>query len=90
MDISMYDNVFKMSDIVEFLGIHTTAKLILILSTHSVDGSGAFVWGGTDETNLQTCFMYEVSVAWYPTRCILTHCLYSCSETVSQKRSGEL
>ena len=53
--------------------MHTTAKVIIAL-THSLDGSGAFVWGGTDESNFQVCFMNDVSVAWYPMQCMLKHC----------------
>ena len=55
-----------------FLMNHPTAKIIIIVNTHSLDESGAFVWGGTNPRNYLTCYMFEVGVPLYPTWPMLT------------------
>lgn len=61
-----------MDNLAKFLADYPTAKIIIVLNTHSLRESGAFVWGGTDPTNYLTCYMFEVSMSLYPMQHVLT------------------
>jgi hypothetical protein len=42
-----------------FLKRFPTAKIVIILDTHSVE-NGAFVWSGSSPETYRTCYMLEV------------------------------
>ena len=52
----------SMKELAEFLDVHPFAKIIIIINTHSLDETGAFVWGGTTPADFKTCYMHPVCV----------------------------
>ena len=60
-DMNIVENL-SMKELAEFLNDHPLAKIIIIINTHSLNQTGAFMWGGTTAVDYKTCYMYPVCV----------------------------
>jgi hypothetical protein len=61
----------------EFLDRHPTAKIVVIIDTHSAE-NGGFIYEGNSPGNYQMCFMLEVSLIHLPSHS------YSSSKIISK------
>ena len=43
-----------------FLSNNPTAKILVLVDTHCLEETGAFVWKGTDEPTYEACYLQEV------------------------------
>jgi hypothetical protein len=62
-----------MKQVQSFLEEHTTAKILIVVSTHCMDDSGFFVWGGSSiKHKFDTCLLDSVGVLGRLLLCLLT------------------
>ena len=47
--------------IAEFLKKYPTAKIVIVVDTHCLEESGAFIWKGTTPDSYRACSLKEVS-----------------------------
>ena len=51
----------KMKEVEQFLVTHPTAKLLIVVSTHCIEETGFFVYGGSSkQRNLMSCHFGRV------------------------------
>ena len=43
-----------------FLDRHRTAKIVVVIDTHSLTESGRFACGGVDDQSMEVCSLWEV------------------------------
>lgn len=55
-----------MDHVASFLDLHQTAKLLVVLSTHCLEGDRNFVWGGSSPQTYMGCTMRPVGVVTVP------------------------
>lgn len=46
-----------------FLTGHPTAKIIVIVDTHSIQETGTFLWNGTRAEDYESCSLFAVSIS---------------------------
>jgi hypothetical protein len=51
-------------DITKFLATHPSAKIVLVVDTHCLQETGAFVWAGAKDETL-ACTLWEVGNLHY-------------------------
>ena len=54
--------LMELKDIEGFLNTYATAKIVVIIDTHSLEESGDFIWSGGGKKKLSGCTLHQVCV----------------------------
>lgn len=57
----MCEDALPDPEVSDFLDLHPTAKIIVVVDTHSVDGTGGFLWNSKETGEIESCSLYDVS-----------------------------
>ena len=58
-------NTLPHEEISLFLDRHRTAKIVVVIDTHSLTESGRFVCGEIDDQSLESCTMWQVRTPFH-------------------------
>jgi rhamnose utilization protein RhaD (predicted bifunctional aldolase and dehydrogenase) len=73
----------SMDHVSTFLDNHQTAKVVVVVSTHSLEENGQFVWGGDSPQSYKGCFMRPVGAAAVLLQRSAIHCKYTAAQRLS-------
>jgi hypothetical protein len=59
-DTGRTGSMHSLDEIIAFLARHPTAKIIIVIDTHCLSETGAFIWTGVNADTYRTCRMDEV------------------------------
>lgn len=76
-----------MEKVVELLQANCTARVVVIVSTHCMDDTGMFVWGGTREES-SVCTLHHVCIGRSIFQLLCTDALLRCCLPASPQSSG--